>query len=58
MRLSYITLLLDAPLGGYIFFYDGSAVSWKSKKQNIVALSSTEAEYISVTEAANELLWI
>lgn len=44
--------------GGYIFFYDGSAISWKSKKQNLVALSSTEAEYISGTEAAKELLWI
>ena len=44
--------------GGYVFFYEGSAISWKSKKQGLVALSTTEAEYISGTEAAKELLWI
>lgn len=30
--------------GGYIFFYYGSVISWKSKKQGMVALSTTEAE--------------
>ena len=44
--------------GGYIFFYQGSVISWKSKKQGMVALSTTEAEYISGTDAAKELLWI
>ena len=32
---------------GYIFFLCGGIVSWMSKKQNTVALSSTEAEYIA-----------
>ena len=44
--------------GGYVFFYQGSVVSWKCKKQGMVALSTTEAEYISGTDAAKELLWI
>ena len=40
---------------GYIFLYKGSPVSWRSKKQSMVALSSTEAEYVAITEAAKEL---
>ena len=45
-------------MSGYIFVVDGSAVSWSSKKQPIVALSTTEAEYIAWTHAAKEALWI
>uniref|UniRef100_H3H9M2 Uncharacterized protein n=1 Tax=Phytophthora ramorum TaxID=164328 RepID=H3H9M2_PHYRM len=33
---------------GYVFFLDGSAISWKSKRQPTVATSSTEAEYMSL----------
>ena len=38
--------------------YLGGAVSWQSKLQKCVALSTTEAEYIAITEAAKELLWM
>ena len=34
------------------------AISWSSKKQHIVALSSTEAEYIMQTHTAKEALWL
>ena len=34
------------------------AISWSSKKQHIVALSSTKAEYITQTHAAKEVLWL
>ena len=34
------------------------AISWSSKKQHIVALSSTKAEYIVQTHAAKEALWL
>lgn len=35
-----------------------SAISWDSKKQGTVALSSTEAEYMSLTEAAKETIYL
>jgi hypothetical protein len=43
---------------GYIFTIGSGAVSWSSKKQAIVALSTTEAEYIAAVHAAKEALWI
>ena len=39
---------------GYVFLLNGGAVSWCSSKQSIVAGSTCEAEYIAVSEAANE----
>ena len=32
-------------------------ISWRSKKQRMVALSSTKAEYMSLTEAVQEAIW-
>jgi hypothetical protein len=43
---------------GYLFTFAGGAVSWQSKLQKCVALSTTEAEYIAATEACKELLWM
>jgi hypothetical protein len=34
------------------------AVSWSSKHQSLIALSTTEAEHIAVVEAAKEILWM
>lgn len=42
---------------GFIFVLNGGPVSWCSKRQP-VALSSTEAEYIVLTLAANEATWL
>ena len=36
----------------------GAAVSWLSKKQPVVALSTTEAEYIALCTAAQEATWL
>jgi hypothetical protein len=36
----------------------GGAIGWSSKLQPIVALSSTEAEYMAATEAVKEVLWM
>ncbi|KAL9148736.1 hypothetical protein ABFS82_12G062000 [Erythranthe guttata] len=42
----------------YVFTLCGSCISWKSQLQNIVALSTTEAEYIAATEAIKEAIWL
>jgi hypothetical protein len=38
--------------------YQGAAISWASKKQPTVALSTTESEYMALTLAAQESLWL
>ena len=43
---------------GYVWMLSGGPISWKSRLQPIVALSSTEAEYITVTAAAQEGIWL
>jgi hypothetical protein len=43
---------------GYVFMLAGGAISWCSKKQPVVALSTTESEYISASAAATEAIWI
>ena len=43
---------------GYCLIFGAGAISWSSKKQNIVTLSSTEAEYVGHTNATKEILWI
>lgn len=43
---------------GYVIYYGGSPISWCSRLQPIVALSSTEAEFIAAAECAKELLYL
>lgn len=42
---------------GYVLVLGGGPISWESKKQPTVALSSTEAEYMAVTSAAKEIMF-
>jgi len=39
---------------GYVFMLSGCPITWESRKQRTVALSSTEAEYMALTESAKE----
>lgn len=43
---------------GYMFQMCGAAISWRSKKQTCVALSTAEAEYIALACAGQEAVWI
>jgi hypothetical protein len=43
---------------GYVFIVAGGVITWRSKKQTTVALSSTEAEYIALSEAGHEACWL
>jgi hypothetical protein len=44
--------------GGYILKIGSGAVSWSSKLQSLVALSTTEAEYIAAVDAGKEIVWM
>ena len=43
---------------GYAFYYGKCLISWNSSKQKTISLSSTEAEYIGLSNAAKEGLWL
>lgn len=45
-------------VSGYVFKVFGCPISWSSKKQTVVATSSSEAEYIALSFAASEAIWI
>ncbi|KAF8827518.1 hypothetical protein HHX47_DHR4000218 [Lentinula edodes] len=42
----------------YVFFMAGALVSWSSKRQAMVALSTTESEYIGLSRAAQQAIWL
>jgi len=42
---------------GYVFKVGDGAITWRSKKQTTIALSSTEAEYVALSEAGREACW-
>ena len=43
---------------GYVLMFNGCAVSWKSKRQSVVALSSAEAEFIAASSLVQEVIAI
>jgi hypothetical protein len=42
---------------GYVFLLANGAISWSSRKQKTIAQSTSEAEYMAMTDAANQAVW-
>ena len=55
---SYATATRRKSMGGYCILLNGNLVNWSSRKQSIVAQSSTEAEYIALANTAKSILWL
>jgi len=45
-------------ISGYAFLIDGGTVSWSSKRQEIVSLSTTKSEYVAAMHGGKEALWL
>ncbi|XP_038885973.1 secreted RxLR effector protein 161-like [Benincasa hispida] len=45
-------------LSSLVFKFFGNTVSWKSSLQSVVTLSTTEVEYMALTEAFKEVIWL
>ena len=43
---------------GYCTFINNNLIDWQCKKQTTVALSSTEAEYMAISEVTKEVMWL
>ena len=43
---------------GYVFTIGGTTVSWVSKIQSVIALSTIEVEYVAATKARKEMIWL
>ena len=65
---SELVCYTDSNLGGnldnskstsvFLITFEGGAISWQSRLQKCITLSTTEAEYIVITEGAKEFLWM
>jgi hypothetical protein len=56
--MAYINLENYHSTSGYVFIISVEAITWGSCKQTIITLFSTEAEYITLSEAACEAKWL
>ena len=43
---------------GYLFQIGGTVVTWKSKRQTCIVLSTAEAEYMALSSASQEAVWM
>ncbi|XP_055643493.1 uncharacterized protein LOC129779806 [Toxorhynchites rutilus septentrionalis] len=43
---------------GYVFLYAGGAISWSSRHQHCITLSSRESEYVALREASQGVIWL
>ncbi|KAK4390296.1 Retrovirus-related Pol polyprotein from transposon TNT 1-94 [Sesamum angolense] len=56
--LKYLRRTKDVFLSGFVFKLNGGVVAWKSSKQDTIANSTTEAEYIVASDADKEAGWM
>ena len=45
-------------MSGYVFLLNNGAISWSSKKQTCIALSTMEAEFVACDAAVQETIWL
>src|SRR6266850_4291524 len=45
-------------VAGYVFITGNGAITWRSRKQTVITLSTTEAEYVALLEASCEICWL
>jgi len=45
-------------ISGCVFLIDGGTITWSSKKQDIVSLSTTESKYVVAAHSVKEALWL
>ena len=45
-------------INGYVAILGGGSVAWSSKKQQMIALSAMEVEYMALIEGAKQLIWL
>jgi hypothetical protein len=45
-------------ISSFTLIFGNGAMSWSSKKQPIITLSSTESEYVALTQASKDIIWI
>lgn len=55
---SEVDVIQRKSTSGYVIMYAGGPISWCSRKQSVVALSTTEAEYIAATECCKEIKFL
>ena len=58
MDADYVNWADALSIGGYVAMLGGGSIAWSSKKQRTVALSTTEVEYIALTEGTKQLVWL